>query len=124
MQQQPNKLDRAGVFEALERLGADRAVVEFTGGNDEGGPDSITLYNAQNNAGELSPLAYASIESTAAQRAEAELVAFLGQPIYDQYGGFDGDFDVYGELVWDVRAKTVQMIRYERSEYEHIEEWL
>jgi hypothetical protein len=121
---QHQMLDRPGAFAELARLGADRAVVEFSGGNDEGGPDSITLYQGENNVSALSPSAYAGLNASAAQKAEADLVACLSQPIYDQFGGFDGDFDVYGELIWDVAAQTVHMLRDERSEYEHIEEWL
>ncbi len=117
-------MTRAQVFEELASRGADRAVLEFSGGNDEGGPDTITLYKGEGRVGGLSPSAYAGVDSTAAQKAEAELVAWLSQPIYDQYGGFDGDFDVYGELIWDVAKRSVEIVGEERSEYSHFEDLL
>jgi hypothetical protein len=117
-------MTRPEVFAELASRGADRAVVEFSGGNDEGGPDSITLYKGESGVGGLSASAYAGADSTAEERADAELVASLSQPIYDAYGGFDGDFDVNGEVIWDAEEKTVQMIRDERSDYEHSEDYL
>jgi len=119
-QQQPNKLDRQGAFAALQRLGADRAVVEFSGGNDEGGPDTITLFRRE---GALRTLP----TWWQAGDPEKHLVALsdaLSDPVFEAYGTFAGDFDVNGEVIWDVHAKTVQMIRDERSEYEHSEDYV
>jgi hypothetical protein len=116
------RMTRQHIFADLASRGADRAVLRFSGGNDEGGPDTITLYKGEDRVGALSPSAYAGVDSTASQKAEAALVAWLSQPIYDQYGGFDGDFDVYGELIWDVTERTVQIVGEERSEYSHFEE--
>lgn len=39
-------VERAEVFEKLRGLGAARAVVEFSGGNGEGGAEGIVLYDA------------------------------------------------------------------------------
>jgi hypothetical protein len=119
-QQQPNKLDRAGAFATLTRLGADRAVVEFSGGNDEGGPDTITLFKGEDALRTL-PTWWQPGD------AEKDLVALsdaLSDPVFEAYGTFAGDFDVTGEVIWDVPAKTVQMIRDERSDYQHLEELL
>ena len=118
--QQSNKLDRDGAFAALERLDADRAVVEFSGGNDEGGPDTITFFKGDQTVRTLPPWWQAG-------DADEHLVPLsdaLSDPVFEAYGTFAGDFDVTGEVIWDVPAKTVQMIRDERSEYEHFEAWL
>ncbi len=117
---QEGRLDRAGVFAALERLGADRAVVEFSGGNDEGGPDTITLFNGEETLRTLPT-------SWQARDAEQDLVAVsdvLSEPVFDAYGTFAGDFDVTGEVIWNVPSRMVQTIRDERSGYDHFEELL
>jgi hypothetical protein len=119
-QQEQNKLDRPGVFAALKRLGADRAVVQFSGGNDEGGPDSITLLTGENVLRTL-PTWWQGGEE------DAQLIALsdaLSAPVFEAYGTFAGDFEVSGEVIWDVAGRTVQMIRDERSEFEHFEELL
>jgi hypothetical protein len=118
----PHKLDRPGVFAALKRLGANRAVVEFSGGNDEGGPDSITLYVGEEEVSTLS--AWPTGTRTVEEQAQDRLADALSEPVFDEYHTFDGDFDVTGEVIWDVAEGTVQMIRDERSDYEHSERLL
>ncbi len=118
--QKPVELDRAGAFAALKRLGADRAVVEFSGGNDEGGPDAITLFAGEDTLRSLPTWWQAGGED----RDLGPLSDALSAPVFEAYGTFAGDFDVTGEVIWDVRASTVAMIRDERSEYEHSEELL
>ncbi len=114
------KLNRAGAFAALADMGADRAVVEFSGGNDEGGPDAVTAFKGEEVIRTL-PTWWQ------AEDPERHLVALtdaLSAPVYEVYGTFAGDFDVSGEVIWDVEAKTVQMIRDERSHYEHSEDFV
>jgi hypothetical protein len=118
--QQAKTLDRSGAFQALARLGADRAVVEFSGGNDEGGADAITLFRREDVLRTL-PTAW---QGSDPEKHLVPLSDALSDPVFEAYGTFAGDFDVTGEVIWDVPAKTVQMVRDERSEYEHIEESL
>lgn len=119
---QPTKLDRAEAFAALTRMGADRAVVEFRGGNDEGGPDSITRYTGEQQIASLS--SWPTGTRTREEQAEDRLADALSGPVFDRYHTFAGDFDVTGEVIWKVEHKTVQMVRDERSDYEHSERWL
>ncbi|HTZ62679.1 MAG TPA: hypothetical protein VMB51_01090 [Solirubrobacteraceae bacterium] len=112
-------LSRSEVFAALSARGADRAVVEFSGGNDEGGPDAITLFAGEETVATLRLWPGAS--QSDAERAEIELSDALSAPIFERYGSFDGDFDVYGELIWSVAGQTVKLICDERAEYEHSE---
>jgi hypothetical protein len=119
-QQQSDQLDRAGAFAALVRLQADRAVVEFSGGNDEGGPDSIAVFKGDQTVRTL---------PTWWQPGDADehlgvLSDALSAPVFEIYGTFAGDFEVSGEVIWDVHTRTVQMIRDERSDYEHSEDYL
>lgn len=121
-EQQTPQFTRADAFAELANRGADRAVVEFSGGNDEGGPDSITLYAGEDALTTLP--AWYDGEDDPKEQSNARLAAALSDPVFEQYGTFAGDFDVTGEVIWDVAAKTVQMIRDERSDYEHSEDYL
>ena len=115
-------MTRAEVFAELEARGADRALVMFSGGNDEGGPDSIALHKGEEDIGTLHT--WEGEGDTATAKADAQLADALSDPVFEAYGTFAGDFDVTGEVIWDAEAKTVQMIRDERSDYEHSEDYL
>ncbi len=114
-------MTRPQLFAALVSRGADTAVVQFSGGNDEGGPDSITLLKGEQEVGKLQPW---WAEGDTIAEADVELADALSDPIFEEYGTFAGDFDVTGEVIWDTETQTVQMIRDERSGYEHLEAYL
>jgi hypothetical protein len=116
------RMSRTEVFAELASRGADRAVVQFSGGNDEGGPDSIMLYRGEDEMHTL--YAWPCEPNTASTKADADLTDALSDPVFEEYGTFAGDFDVTGEVIWDVEGETVQMIRDERSDYEHSEAYL
>lgn len=116
-------LTREQAFEQLIARGADRAVVQFSGGNDEGGPDHIRLFAGERELPELA--VYVSARNpSAAEQAEETLSDVLSRPIYERYGTFAGDFEVAGELTWDVQQRTVLMNREEREEWAHSEEFV
>lgn len=141
-------MNRAQVFERLEELGAAKAVVEFSGGNDEGGADSITLHDAGGNEiGEVREYVPPYVvgadggwlkeevegyggrkclrpvvrEHTPEEEAEMALAAALAAPVYERFHSFAGDFSASGEVVWDVAARTATMSGSE-SVYEPFEE--
>jgi hypothetical protein len=116
------RMTRPEVFAELGSRGANRAVVMFSGGNDEGGPDSITLYRADEEMRTLST--WPCEEDTASAEVDGPLADALSDPVFQEYGTFAGDFDVTGEVIWEVESETVQMIRDERADYEHSEQWL
>jgi hypothetical protein len=116
-------MTRTEVFAELARRGADRALVEFSGGNDEGGPDAITLCKGEALVSTLSAWP-CERNATTDQEADARLADALSGPVFEVYGTFAGDFDVTGEVIWDSEEKTVQMIRGERSEYEQSEDYV
>jgi hypothetical protein len=116
------RMTRPEVFAELTSRGADRAVVMFSGGNDEGGPDSVTLYKGEEEVRTLSTWPCEGDTTSAA--ADGDLADVLSDPVFEEYGTFAGDFDVTGEVIWEVESQAVQMIRDERSDYEHSEEWL
>ncbi|HEX3509831.1 MAG TPA: hypothetical protein VHT27_01905 [Solirubrobacteraceae bacterium] len=115
------QITREQAFTRLRALGADQAVVEFSGGNDEGGADSIVLRRAGETLRELPSWPEPPANCTP---SEAQLIDALAAPVYEVYGTFAGDFDVTGEVIWDVSQGTVQMIRDERADYEHSEYYL
>ncbi len=134
-----NPYDKNQAFDNLRQLGIVTVTIEFSGGNDEGGPDSVVALNAAGDEVDLSRSdAYEHGEwnpttkswkkvgwvmregagqrpATAAEIASAQLADCLEQPIYDEYGGFDGDFSVSGTLTWDVGAEKVTMTRSEQQ---------
>lgn len=123
MSSNPSSLmSRSEVFAELARRGAERAVVEFSGGNDEGGADAITLYMAA--AAPHALPTWFEGEQSAESRRDERLADALSGPVYEEYGTFAGDFDVSGEVIWDLAEWTVQMVRDERADYEHSERYL
>ncbi len=117
------RMTRSQVFAELIARGVDAAVVEFSGGNDEGGADSITLYRGDEPTCAL--LAWPEAGGNASvDEADGRLGDALSHPIFEAYGSFAGDFDVTGEVVWDVERRTVAMIRDERSQNGHFEDYL
>jgi hypothetical protein len=121
-------MDNAEVFRRIREWGAARAVVEFSGGNDEGGADSIVLYDREGEmigevhghyaGGHWDPEKgrFVEVPPTPEQRIEAELAEALEGPVYEEYGGFAGDFSVSGRVTWDAQTGKVSMSG-EESEY-------
>lgn len=121
-------MDNAEVFEKLRKMGAARAVVEFSGGNDEGGADGIVLYDAGGEAiGELDDVPpgtrwdpeenrFVEVTATPERRAEVDLAETLEAPVYAEFGSFAGDFSVGGRVTWDAQKGTVTMSG-EESQY-------
>ncbi len=117
------------MFEELARRGIATAEVSFHGGGDEGGVEDVVLYDYA--LEETDPIeehvpapvldgegkavyeddgsGYRRAKKrplTPAQEADNELLAALEEPV-DEYGGFDGGFEVNGKVTWDVEKRTV-----------------
>lgn len=98
-------------LQLLRSAGVAEAEVEFSGGNDEGGVDSITLIDSNGNSKEIDFWSN-TVES------ERELVEQLCAPVYNQYFSFAGEFHVNGTVYFNVEAETVRMSKDEQ-EYVH-----
>ena len=109
------EMTRAEVFERLQELGAVAALVPFHGGYDEGFIEGITLKDAGGNA---VAVIHEDYYGTAEEPFEGahRLAEALSQPIYDEYGGFAGQFEVEGRVIWDVSKATVSMEGSEAEE--------
>lgn len=117
-----NKYD---ALNALRAKSITKVVIGFSGGNDEGGADGIKATYADGTEGDLLGrwdvqqdwqdkkwyVGYGETrrEATPQERAESELAEALEQPIYDRWGGFAGEFHVYGTLTWNVTDGSVTM---------------
>lgn len=88
-------LTRELVFDQLHALGIASASIAFYGGHDEGDVEGVTYLDAD--AHELD----VEIDE------RSDLFEALCQPIYDRYGGFDGDPEVGGELIWRVSDRSL-----------------
>ncbi len=95
-------MTRDEVFDRLIMAkNAERAIIVFSGGGDEGGVDSIEILDADSNL--IESLSDCGVQSDEDLALSEELI----KPIYDRYDSFDGEPYVSGEVVWDCRKKTV-----------------
>lgn len=126
-----NGLSRGEIFNRLRALGAAKATVEFSGGGDEGGVDSITLHDGEGNelpikleknysGSRWDGTKWLSVEPDTENN---KLAGALAAPVNERYGSFAGDFYVSGTVDYDVVAGTVKINKSERVEsYEDSEE--
>lgn len=91
----------AAIYATIRDLGATRAVVAFSGGHDEGGPDDVRLFDD---------------ERELPTDHDWELYERLGEPIYDEYGGFAGQYHVSGELRIDAVEETMALATLEGAD--------
>ena len=103
------EMTRAEVFGRLRELGAVAAVVPFHGGYDEGFTEDITLKDAGGNPVAVIHEDYYGNAEEPFSKGANQLAEALSQPVYDEYGGFAGEFEVEGRVIWDVSEATVSM---------------
>src|SRR5918997_2704722 len=115
------EMTRAEVFERLRELGAVAAVLPFHGGYDEGFTEGITLRGAEGNAVAVIHEDYYGGAEEPFEGAH-RLAEALSQPVYNEYGGFAGQFEVEGRVIWDVSKATVSMEGSEAEESHEDEE--
>ena len=113
---------REKVFSELVRRNVASAIVSFSGGGDEGSISGISLLDADGK--EVSHLREAYIGSEYDEKTKSwqparkmttdeMLVEALGQPVYDKYGSFAGDYSVEGKVTWDVKNLKVNESGYQ-----------
>ena len=86
----------AAMFKKLDKLGVGEIHLEFSGGGDEGGPDTIYVYDSNGNH---------MAESVLDSISNDPLNHFF-LPAEDHFGGFNGS-GVYGTLYWKVEDRRV-----------------
>ena len=127
-------LPRPEVFRRLAEAGAARAEVHFSGGNDEGGVDSIEFLDADGTVILQLEEYYAEQVYDRERNRYVEkrpptdqelLVTALCEPVYNKYHGFAGEFYVSGKIIWSVAEQRVTMDAQETVDaYEDIDEEL
>lgn len=109
---------KARVLADLKARGVSKAVLDYNGGNDEGGVDGITFYMVDSDVPVDFPIQW---EGTGDDK---ELARLLEGPVDSKYGSWAGEFSAYGTLTWDVGANTVVMDDHVQDEYrDEREEW-
>lgn len=139
-------VDKPRTFALMKEYNIASVVVSFSGGNDEGGADGYVAYDNDGNEVDLPQsrahenqsydpatrtygaskwvvygVGHELRDATPEEIAIAQLITLLEAPIYAEYGGFDGDFSVSGEVTWDAKAGTVKMSKDEQRDYDHSE---
>jgi hypothetical protein len=125
-----NKMSKSEIWAALEKKNAAKAVVHFSGGNDEGGVGNIFLLDVNGKKIEELQEEYVSSEYNAktGQYEEKEkktenglLADALSAPVYSKYGSFAGEFYVSGTITYDVKERKIK--NSGREEVSHNEEF-
>lgn len=105
------------IFSELTAKNINSVHIGFSGGNDEGGADDMVI--RRNNGDEEKSDFWRNLSTI----IPSDIVEKLTEPIYDKWGGFAGDFQVYGTLIWDVEKKDVYF-QGQESTYAPFEEKL
>lgn len=95
----------SGAIAWLKEHGYVRCVIEYSGGGDEGGADTVTCYLADGT----------TVDGPSWDDEGHDL---LIAPLDYQYGSWAGEFSAYGTLVYDVLAGTCVMNDNIMEEYE------
>lgn len=116
----------------LKSLGFVTAQIEFSGGNDEGGVDDITLTRADGTTvtypnyldtvvREWSEDRKRWVETTrpGPDGVDSELHTALVDPVYSRFHTFAGEFHVDGKVEFNVQTNMVKMTGYETIEQYH-----
>jgi hypothetical protein len=98
-------MTREETFNELVRCNVVKVEIEFSGGNDEGGADSVELINP---AGAKTQLRYEYGAN------DNSLYEALCGPL-DRWGSFAGEFYVNGTITWDVPIRKVFLSYLEQA---------
>lgn len=89
------------LFAAAERLGIQTMSIRFFGGHDEGHLDQLDIRM-------VSPQGRKCLVSLS-ERDFPELYDLVSRPIEDEFGGFCSCPDTEGQVIWDVKRRTVRL---------------
>lgn len=95
------------IFAWMRKIGADTIQADFNGGGDEGGADSITVYDVAER------IMFDATEDTlppGIDEAEADnLVACVEEILSAHFGGFNGDPYVTGTITFTLETGEIEM---------------
>ena len=79
------------------------------------GPDHWVVSSYVDDATKPQSTRYVETPATDEQIRLAKIQQVLEAPIYDRFGSFAGEFEVYGQVIWDVNAGTHTLTGQESS---------
>ena len=116
---------KANLMRALTALGATEAVAYYSGGNDEGGVDRITLTLTDGETRELDPWEMQDekwdvvkgryVPNEGFDPNEKIVCDAMQAPVHSKYGGFGGEFYASGRVVATVATGEFSMDGEESS---------
>ena len=108
------------IFAELEKQNIVTVTIEFSGGGDEGGCESIIAIDEDGKevTWDESYGTYNSVTHSYDYTPEEKLRSSLCQPVYQKYGGFAFEGSVHGTLTWNVKDKIVRI-----NGQESVESW-
>ena len=114
-------MTKEDMFTLLKNKQYSKVVIEYSGGNDEGGVDSIIVYDHTEKEVEhdfrniwisrdnMIGWGKDARPATSEEIQMNKYMNVLTKPIYNRFYSFAGEFNVSGELVWDVKNKKVTL---------------
>lgn len=108
-------MTREEVFSILAEQGVKSVIVRYSGGNDSGGVECITLHYTDGSQKSLKEY-WQQTEYVIGKgwkpigpepKPEEALSKALAAPVYARWGSFAGEFYVDGTILWDTVARTV-----------------
>ncbi|RDJ34923.1 MAG: hypothetical protein DWQ19_08800 [Crenarchaeota archaeon] len=120
------QLLRPALFTELRFRGIERVEVEFCGGGDEGGVESIKCFLRGGEVKELSEPCFnthynpdgsqeyywwnkENKEVPFVPTLDDELAYALSAPVYNKYHTFAGEYYVNGKVIFDIEAETIKI---------------
>jgi len=113
-----NVMGKSEIWAELEKRKVAKVQVDYSGGNDEGGVNDITLFDKDGKvmgrleeeyiAEEYNPKTN-KWERTKEPSADSKLAEGLGAPVYAKYYTFAGEFYVNGQVIYDVANRKIDM---------------
>ena len=92
------ELNKKEVLALLKKKCIEKVTVKFSGGHDSGGTDGIEFEVL----GETVQWTEKEVDTIKEGLCDA-----LEAPVWDRYGSFAGEYNVDGEVVWDVKEGKV-----------------
>jgi len=119
--------------EEFAKRGIVKAEIEFSGGNDDGGPDGRTFYDADGKKLDIDVhyryttrrvgSEWREVELSSAEKEDNRFLKTVDAPINWRWGSFAGEFSVHGTLQYDLtNDEEYCKLEYNESTYEYHEE--
>ena len=122
---------RDNLEKLFKHYGISTVIVEFSGGNDDGGVDGIGFYDSEGETINLSATytnntfwnpktkTWDQKELSDDDRRMNELIDLLEAPVQDRWGSWAGDFYANGQVAYDLAQTPYFTMEFQESSYEY-----